>query len=95
MSTNLEHICVGVLSVFHYNRLTPAECVGYGVLAGVEDGLAAVWCLDHVVLGAPDPVGGRPAVQDELAAAATALARGEVPVVSDGRKVTSVEWTLV
>lgn len=80
--TYLKHIGIGVFRVLHDDSLAAAECVRDGVLAGVQYRLAAVGRLDHVVLRAPDAVGGRSSVQHELASAATPLARGQVAVVS-------------
>lgn len=32
---HLKHVGVGVMCIFHYNRMTPGQCVGYAVLAFV------------------------------------------------------------
>lgn len=74
--TYLKHIGVGVFRVLHNDCLTAAEGVRNGVLAGVEDGLAAVRCLHHVMLRTPHPVGLRSPIQHEFAASASSLARG-------------------
>lgn len=32
---HLKHVGVGVMCIFHYNRMTPGQCVGDAVLAFV------------------------------------------------------------
>lgn len=47
-NTDLKHVCVGVVGVFHNDRVTPGQCVGDAVLALVAEclptGKTDMWC---------------------------------------------------